>query len=500
MMESIAKLTELMLKAETYEMPEQTQFHEMDLLLNREQIHDYLQTHKNEIIEELKNLVKIPSEQGQAEEYSPFGKDCAHLLKEIQALYSANGFETELDERGGYLLSYYGQGEKSIGLFAHADVVAVGEDWLYTKPFEPIERDGFLIGRGVLDDKSAVIMSLYILKLIKDLGIPFKRRIVCFTGVNEETGMLDIQNYLAKHKPPDFSLVADTAFPLYRGNKGILRCEIKANSPLEDILYIQGGNAVNIVLGQAEMALRFTDERYRWLNERITNRIKLHIEKDKIILRATGISKHGALPEGSLNAGWVLADLLKDCPHICESDKNQMHVLSCVLSDIYGENLGIANEDPDFGKLTCSNGIIKTENKKISFTLDMRVGKTVNLENVKETLRKNFLAKHFNIEFFMERPASVTEEDNPYIEICLNTYKKYTGDENARTRINAGGTYARHLPCAAEIGTTTIWGTPTKMPCGHGRAHQPDECISINGFLEAIELTALMVLACDKKE
>jgi succinyl-diaminopimelate desuccinylase len=257
---------------------------------------------------------------------------------------------------------------------------------------------------------------------------------------------------------------------------------------------------MNIVLGQAEMALRFTDERYRWLNERITNRIKLHIEKDKIILQATGISKHGALPEGSLNAGWVLADLLKDCPHICESDKNQMHVLSCVLSDIYGENLGIAKEDPDFGKLTSSNGIIKTEDKKISFALDMRVGKTVNLENVKETLRQNFLAKHFNMEFFMERPASVTEEDNPYIEICLNTYKKYTGDENARTRINAGGTYARHLPCAAEIGTTTIWGTPTETPCGHGGAHQPDECISINGFLEAIELTALMELACDKKE
>jgi succinyl-diaminopimelate desuccinylase len=343
-------------------------------------------------------------------------------------------------------------------------------------------------------------MSLYILKLIKDINIPFKSKLICFTGSNEETGMQDMQNYLKKHNAPNFSLVADTAFPLYRGNKGILRCEIKANSPLEDILYIQGGKAMNIVLGQAEMALRFTDEIYRWLNERISNRIKLRIDNDKIILHATGISKHGALPEGSINAGWLLANLLKDCPFICENDKNQMQFLSCALSDIYGEKLGIASEDPDFGKLTCSNGIIKTENKKIFFTLDMRVGKTVNLEQVKKTLRQNFLRRDFRIDFSVERPANITAEDNPYIQICLNTYKEFTGDTKAQTRINAGGTYAMQLPCAAEIGTTTVWGCPTAMPCGHGGAHQPDECINIDGFLEAIELTALMVLACDKVE
>lgn len=464
----------------------------------QKQIHEYLQIHKNQIIEDLKKLVKIPSVRDKAQENAPFGKDCACVLKYIQELYQANGFETELDEQGGYLLSYYGQGEKSVGLFAHADVVDAGEDWIHTKPFEPVEKDGFLIGRGVLDDKSAVIMSLYILKLIKDINIPFKSKLICFTGSNEETGMQDMQNYLKKHNAPDFSLVADTAFPLYRGNKGILRCEVKANSPLEDILYIQGGKAMNITLGQAEMALRFTDEIYKWLNERISNRIKLRIDNDKIILHATGISKHGALPEGSVNAGWLLANLLKDCPFICENDKNQMQFLSCALSDIYGEKLGIANEDPDFGKLTCSNGIIKTENKKIFFTLDMRIGKTVNLANVKKTLRQNFLRQDFKIDFSVERPANITAEDNPYIQICLNTYKEFTGNKNAKTRINAGGTYAMQLPCAAEIGTTTVWGCPTAMPCGHGGAHQPDECINIDGFLEAIELTTLMILACDK--
>jgi acetylornithine deacetylase/succinyl-diaminopimelate desuccinylase-like protein len=38
------------------------------------------------------------------------------------------------------------------------------------------------------------------------------------------------------------------------------------------------------------------------------------------------------------------------------------------------------------------------------------------------------------------------------------------------------------------------------MPQGHGGAHQSDEYINIDGFLQAIEITALMLLECDKTE
>lgn len=55
------------------------------------------------------------------------------------------------------MLSYYGEGEKSIGLFSHADAVNVSDDWLFTEPFNMIEKDCFLIGRGVSDDKAAKV-------------------------------------------------------------------------------------------------------------------------------------------------------------------------------------------------------------------------------------------------------------------------------------------------------------------------------------------------------
>lgn len=185
-------------------------------------IHNYIYEHKSEIIADLKELIKIPSVREEPREDAPFGKNCDAVLRHIQSLFENNGFATEYRREEGYLLSYYGDGKKSLGLFSHADVVPVSDDWLFTTPFEPIEKDGFLIGRGAVDDKSAVIISLYCAKILKEFNLPFAGKLVSFVGVNEESGMTDIQNYVQNNVQPDFALVDDTAFPIYYGNKGML--------------------------------------------------------------------------------------------------------------------------------------------------------------------------------------------------------------------------------------------------------------------------------------
>ena len=43
----------------------------------KEQIHNYVQSHKEEIVETLKELIKIPSVRGTASENAPFGAECA---------------------------------------------------------------------------------------------------------------------------------------------------------------------------------------------------------------------------------------------------------------------------------------------------------------------------------------------------------------------------------------------------------------------------------------
>lgn len=74
-------------------------------------------------------------------------------------------------------------------MFSHADVVSVSDDWVFTEPFHIIEKDGFLIGRGVIEDKASMVTSLHCAKMLKELKIPFHSKLVVFTGANEETGM-----------------------------------------------------------------------------------------------------------------------------------------------------------------------------------------------------------------------------------------------------------------------------------------------------------------------
>lgn len=440
-----------------------------------EKIHDYVVEHKEDILNTLKELIKIPSVRGEAELEAPFGKECAKALEYIKKLYDDNGFETELNKTDGYLLSYFGNSERTIGLLAHADVVDVSDDWVHTNPFEPLEKDGYLIGRGVLDDKSAVVISLYCAKMLKELNIPFNSKLVMFTGSNEETGMADVEKYAKDHTTPDFSLACDTAFPLYRGDKSGMNLWVTANTELKDIEDFCGGKAMNVILGKATATVN---------GETVTE---------------TGVSRHSALPEGSLNAGYLLAKKLLDREDICQSDREQMQLLADVLEKYNGEIYGIEHCD-ECGKLTCTNGVIKTENKKITFGFNMRFGLTADVEKIKTSIVSFFEKHNCTVKFEEEKKGYVIPENNKYIQACLKAYSNFTGDENPTIYINAGGTYARKLPCAAEVGTTLKWGLPKDTPQGHGGAHQSDECISIDGFLEAIELTLHMLLECDKQE
>lgn len=439
-----------------------------------QEIHDYVQMHRKEIVETLKELIKIPSVRGKSEENTPFGKECARVLEFTEKLYKHNGFETELNQEGGYLLSYYGEGEKTLGVFAHADVVPVSDDWIYTKPFEPALKDGCIIGRGASDNKSAIVTSLYCAKMLKELNIPFNSRLVMFTGSNEESGMEDIKNYTSTHTPPDFSLVADTAFPAYRGDKGVLRFVATSGSALKEIEEFRGGTAFNIILGEATAKY-----------------------KDQVITEK-GISKHGALPEGSLNAGYLLAKKLLENKDLCKEDKTQIGFVADTLEKYYGEVFGIENNDPVFGRLTCTNGIVETNDQKFSLCFDMRYGMSVDIEDAKSKIIKYFAENGWSVEFVKQRSPFCVSKDNPYLVSCLEVYKSFAGAKNATVHINAGGTYAAHLPCAIEIGTTLSQNKSFSLPSGHGGAHQPDEYINIDGFLEAIELTALMLLECDK--
>src|SRR5699024_10557105 len=110
--------------------------------------------------------------------------------------------------------------ESQLDILAHLDVVPAGEGWTVTEPFEPVEKDGRLYGRGTADDKGPAVAALYALRAVKELGIPLKKRVRLILGTDEECGSSDIQHYYAVEKEAPMTFSPDGAFPVVNIEKG----------------------------------------------------------------------------------------------------------------------------------------------------------------------------------------------------------------------------------------------------------------------------------------
>lgn len=462
----------------------------------RQKIRDYLQNNRDTIINECMELIRIPSVRDTAAPDAPFGKPCADVLEHTKAIFASYGFPSEIDTEGGYLLSSYGDGERSIGLFAHADVVPAGDNWTLTQPFAPTVINGCIVGRGALDDKSAVVIALHAARMIRDLFLPFHSRLVTFVGSAEESGMDDIKHYIKTHTPPDFALVPDTAFPLYRGNKGRILMQVKRDAPLGEIKRFCGGKPGTNV-GYAQAVLPYREDLYASLLPFVSDTVSICQTKDEILITAKGIEKHSALPEGSVNAAALIADLLRTCDFVTEETRQICMFLYDICSDYHGAALGIANNDTEFGPLTFVHYLIDADETSASLAFNIRLGASVDANAMKDTLRKRFAEYGFTMEIPSESHPHIVPADHPVLRAMISTYEAVTGTQNAPMHVNAGGTYGQYLPCAAEIGTTMRWNGPADLPVGHGAVHQPDEWISVDGLLDALEMTVLMLRSCD---
>ncbi|HZR80757.1 MAG TPA: M20/M25/M40 family metallo-hydrolase [Candidatus Binatia bacterium] len=85
-------------------------------------------------------------------------------------------------------------------LLAHTDVVgAEGQSWT-SDPHRMVERDGFLVGRGVLDDLGMAAVALEVVILLHAQRAPLARDVVLAWTGDEESGGLGIRWQL-EHRP-----------------------------------------------------------------------------------------------------------------------------------------------------------------------------------------------------------------------------------------------------------------------------------------------------------
>ena len=86
-------------------------------------IDQYIEKNKAEIIADLRKVVEIPSVAGDAEGDAPYGTECLEILRESLRLFQNAGYSGRLAKSNKYAVMEYGKGDKTIGIFAHGDVV-----------------------------------------------------------------------------------------------------------------------------------------------------------------------------------------------------------------------------------------------------------------------------------------------------------------------------------------------------------------------------------------
>jgi len=91
--------------------------------------------------------------------------------------------------RGNLLATLKGSGKRRpLLLLNHMDVVPAEKEQWSSDPFEGVVRDGYLYGRGALDDKSMGITEMMTLLILKRENVPLKRDVLFLATPDEETG------------------------------------------------------------------------------------------------------------------------------------------------------------------------------------------------------------------------------------------------------------------------------------------------------------------------
>lgn len=466
-----------------------------------QQITAWLEENRQQLLEEWMALVRIPSVRGEAAPNAPYGAHCARALEKSAQLFAERGIPVRVNAEDGYALAQVGEGEKRICLYGHSDVVPTGDGWLFTQPFDPVIKDGYLIGRGVSDNKSGVIASLCVLAMLRDLGIPVRSRVMAFVGSNEESGMGDIIAFAQKEQMPDISLVPDASFPCGLGEKGILRMWAKSCQKLTAVREMRGGDAFNVVLDHAEAVLEPNEALAAELRSKCTEEYSLRVEPDGIYLSAKGLAKHAAAPDGSVNAAYLMAKLLAGCEALPEQDRAIFGTMEAFLSSHWGEGLGINHKDSHFGHLTAVCGMVAVEDGHLKFSLDSRYGTEVDPATLERRLCTCFGEAGWEIVHMNNRPGYLVDESSPVPGMFSEIYRTMSGNDT-KFYYMGGGTYARYLKNAYTVGNRTRhadWGEPAMvMPAGRGGAHQRDEAIGIDDFFLAVRILAQYVLSCDR--
>ncbi len=455
-----------------------------------EKLDRWIEAHRDELFRDISSVVAVRSVSEKGADGYPYGKGCHDVLAEAERIASSYGFECRNPEDRYLIISYGPESSRKIGIFNHMDVVPEGTGWEH-EPYKCVLENGFLVGRGVADNKGAAMAALYALRFLSEHGITLSHGIELYYGTAEETGMEDVEIYLQHNEAPYFSIVPDSNFPVCYGEKGNLRFDLSVTlPPSAAIISLEAGEVVNSVPNTAAAVLR------RGVSVPSSEKVDVVDDGERVTVTAHGVSGHAAFPEQSDNAVRILFEALAAGTGFDDASMGAVRAMLKAVSGYYGEGLGIAMSDEASGRLTAAGTVLRMKDGTVTLSFDSRTPVTADGEMIAEKCRK--FAEENGLHFIRvswSRPA-YTPIDSKEVQLLCSVAEHVHGRKLTPYTMG-GGTYSRKLPFAVGFGPG-LPDAPNLYPKGKGNGHQSDECILFDLILKDIKADVLALTGLDR--
>ncbi len=213
---------------------------------NYTKIDAYLESHLDESIAELSQLVAQPSVGAQ----NLGMKECAAL---VAGMLRKRGFTAEIMPTGNkfsegapvVLGERKGKSDKTLLFYNHYDVQPPEPLELWeTPPFEPSLREGKLFGRGVSDDKGHILARLFAIDALLNELSELPCNVKFIIEGEEEVGSSSLASFLKERRAElscDGIVISDTGMPtpkhpaLTYALRGIAGFEVTLRGPARDL-------------------------------------------------------------------------------------------------------------------------------------------------------------------------------------------------------------------------------------------------------------------------
>jgi succinyl-diaminopimelate desuccinylase len=310
--------------------------------------------------------------------------------------------------------------ERKVWVMGHMDVVPPGdlEKW-DTDPWQVVEKDGKLFGRGTEDNQHGIVTPLFALKAIKETGgkLPFDVGVVLVSA--EETGSEHGIGYLLENSDlfgkNDFIIVPDAGEP-------------------------DGG------------MIEVAEKSIYWLK-----------------IETAGKQCHASTPAAGVNAHFAGAHLI--------TRLNALHDIFPQVDEVFDPPISTFQATKKEANVPNVNTIPGDD----VFYLDMRVLPGIDLADVDSEIRKicDGVEKEFNVKISLSSPqkeeaAPATPADAPVVKALAAAVKDVYGIE-ARPMGIGGGTVAAFF---RRAGLPAVVWSKIEDTC-----HQPNEYTTVENMV-----------------